>query len=231
MLKEIYFKYKYIIWPVVIGLSSVIILAFVVVPQILEYLNIRNQISDLQSKYSFLEAKAAELESIDESATSENLKVVFTILPTDQEVLRAMAALQSLVAGSGLELQNTNFASTKLSGDKDSFQLNLTVAGQIGNLRNFLIKLQDASRVFQIESIGVQFLRSKSAIEAEIPVTVFYQKTPQALGPIDQKVAQLSDTERQLLGKLSAIVSQPAGTSGAVASDSTVPLGKSNPFE
>lgn len=231
MLKDFYSKYKYIIWPIISGLSSIIILVFVIIPQILTYMNIKNQISDILNRSSFLDAKAAELYSLDEIAAQEDLKVVFTVLPADQDVLTALSALQNLVIHSGLRLENTSFSSSRQKDNKSSFQLNLTVFGQTNSLRDFLIKIQDSSRVFQVESISAQFLKSKSAIEAEIPISVFYQGVPKVLGSVDQKVPKLSDQEKQLLGRLTNIISQTTATSGAAINDASVPLGKSNPFE
>lgn len=229
---ELYVKYSYIIWPVMVGLSSIIILALVIIPQFLTYLNVKNQINQTQNKSQNLEAKASELEIINDVSTQKDLKVVFSILPMDQDVPNAMIVLQDLITRSGLDLRSTTFGSSKQVAGKNSFQLNITVSGQIQLLRDFLIQLQNSSRLFQVESISVQFQKDKGTIEADIPLSVYYQPTLGEIGPLSQPLPKFSDKNEELLSKLTTIINQANKSLNlAEASSSSVPMGKSDPFQ
>lgn len=233
---ELYLKYRFIIWPVIVGISSILILAVVVIPQLLTYLNIKNQIGQTKDQSQNLEAKAAELQNIDGLSTQKDLKVVFTVLPTDQDIPRAIMILQDMVAGSGLSLKSTTFgypgSSSKKTSDGSSFLLNITVSGQINLLRDFLIELQNSPRVFQVESIDVQFQKTQGAIEAELPLSVFYQPTSGELGDLNQPLPKISDENKKLLSKLSQTVDQiDIFQDNIEVSSASVPMGKDDPFE
>ena len=230
-LTEVYAKYKLLIWPVVSGIASVVILVLVVIPQLLTYFNIRSQISDIISRSGRLEAKAQSLEVIDENLSEENLKVVFTVLPSDRNVPSAVTVLQSLIAQSGLTLKSTSYSAAARGASKDSFQLNVTVLGQISGVRRFLISLKDSGRVFQIESISVRFQKSGSQVEAEIPITVFYSASLGKAGALDAEPPKLNAGEEKLLLDLSRLVAPGTLAGSGEASSSSVPIGKSNPFE
>ncbi len=231
-LKTIYLKYKLLIWPVLTGLSSLVILSLVVIPQILGYIETRGKINDIESRSDKMEVKAKGLEGIDPSVSSENLKVAFTVLPADRNVPSAVSILQALITQSGLTLKNTSYSSVAKGTSKDSFMLNVTVIGQINNVRRFLIGLKDAGRVFQVESINVRFQKSGSLVEAEIPITVFFSSGKAAAGASDQEAPKLSEKDEQLLSNLSNIVRSPLNLAASGESTtSSVPIGKANPFE
>lgn len=231
---QFYLKYRMIIWPAVVGISSIIILALVIIPQLLTYMSVRDQINQTQNKSQNLEAKASELENVDSALTQKDLKVAFSVLPTDQDVPRAMMILQDMVAGSGLELKSTTFGSSgsKQTTAKNNFQLNVTVTGQISALRDFFVKLQNSPRLFQVESIGVQFQKNQGVIEAEIPLSVFYQTGVGQMGPVNQPLPKMSDKDKELLAKFTQITNQAElSLKNEEATSASVPLGKSDPFQ
>ena len=171
------------------------------------------------------------MEAIDQVAVKEGLKVVFTVLPGDQDVSEALSSLQELVNRSGLILKSVSYASAKRpSSDKDSFQLNTTVLGPISSVKDFLINLKEGSRVFRVDAIGARFQKDGVIVESDIPISVFYTAAPIAsVVALDQPVPQFTPRESQLLSKLSKIVSESLlSTTDETAS---VPLGKANPFE
>lgn len=228
-IKDIYRRYKLIIWPVFSGLASVIILALVIVPQFFSYLKIKDQISLTENHSSKLDAKAAELEQFDQSVTKRKLETAFTVLPSDQDVPKSLAILQSIVRSSALELKSTNFVSSRKGKGKESFQLTITVSGPIGMIRSFLLTLKDSPQIFQVESINIKFLRTGSVVEAAIPISVFYEGISQVQSKPDQPLPKLTQDEEELLLKFSKITAGLEGSSSAVSE--SVPLGKSDPFE
>ncbi len=232
---EFYLKYRFIIWPAIVGISTILILVLVIIPQLLTYLKVRDQISQTKNKSQSLEEKASALEGINSLLTQKDLKVVFSVLPVDQDVPKAMMILQEMITTSGLELRSTAFGSSRTvdpKQDKNSFKLNITVAGPINLLRDFLIKLQNSSRLFQVESIGVTFQKNQGVIEAEIPLSVYYQPSLGEIGKSDQPLPKLSDQNKELLAKLYQTVEQTNLSFDNIdATASSIPLGKADPFQ
>ncbi|MFH0937167.1 MAG: type 4a pilus biogenesis protein PilO [Candidatus Daviesbacteria bacterium] len=227
--KEFYIKYKFIIWPALVAVSEIILLVFVIIPQLMSYLNVRNQISEVRNRAHSLNVKASELQEFDAEGAEKDLQVVFTILPADQDVPQAMAFLQALIANNGLQLKNTAFVGGGQS--KNSYQLRVVIDGQINALRNFLLQLQEAPRIYQIESLSVQFQRSEGAIEAEMPLSVFYEPAPSKIGSLDQPIPKLGDEELKLLAKLYSIAPPADVLPVDESTASALPLGKSDPFQ
>lgn len=229
-LQEIFLRFRFLAWPVVSGIASIVVIVMVIIPQIMAYLDVQNEISGINGKSVILEAKSKELASIDEAKIQQSLQVAFTVLPSDRDVPQAMSILQDVLVRSGLTLRRTAYGGGR--GANNSFQLNLTVQGSMDALRNFMINLREEGRLFQVESINAQFQKQRSIIEAEIPIAVYYEAAPQKIGSIDQALPKLDNKEEQLLTELSQFTSSllAQGVSSE-ASASAVPIGKSNPFE
>lgn len=234
---EFYLKYRFIIWPAIVGISTILVSVLVIIPQLLTYFKVRDQIIQTQNKSQNLEEKAVALENINSLLTQKDLKVVFSVLPVDQDVPKAMMILQDMITTSGLELRSTTFGSSRAIAsqqtlDKNSFKLNITVAGPVNLLRDFLIKLQNSSRLFQVESIGVTFQKNQGVVEAEIPLSVYYQPSLGEIGKLDQPLPKLSDQNKELLAKLYQTVDQTNLSFDSIEStSSSIPLGKSDPFQ
>lgn len=230
--REIYLKYKLIFLPVSVGIASIVILAFVVVPQFMSYLKMRGEIGDIKKHTTALEAKAIELDSINEEDTKHKLQIVLTVLPTDQDVPSAAAMLQDLVTKSGLILQNTSYSGSGKASGKGSFQLSITVSGQVTLVKRFLDNLKDAPQVFQVESLTTTF-HPGGTVEAQMPISVFYEAVPGSVSNLDQPIAKLNDKEEQLVADLGNVLQQMQHEALAqMASPSAnIPLGKIDPFE
>lgn len=235
--KELYYRYKHIIWPLFAGLASIVILSLVIIPQMLGYLDTRGKIITLSQRSSTLLAKASELQTVDKGVTQSDLKTVFTVLPTDQDAPQAMTILQGQIAKSGLVLKHTNFVPSGQQ-NKDSYQFNVVVNGPIAALRNLLINLEDSPRIFQVESMNIKFQKQDQTLEAEIPVSVFYKGAPSTIGAIDKPVQKITDEERKTLVKLTSLVAQTVGswqvnqaTATPTFPSAPGPVGKADPFE
>lgn len=231
-LQEILLKYQPIIWPMAIGIASLVILGLVIIPQLLTYINTRGKISKMQDHLSLLEAKAVELSRVNDSEMRPALQTVFTILPTDQDVPYSLVILQGLINQSGLSLTGTSYSASSRAAPKGSFILNLSVGGSLVSLQEFIENLHSAPQLFQIESVNIHFNGSDQIVDADIPVSVFFEADPKSRGVIDQPVSKLTDQEIALLNKLSGQINQlKTGFVDPVTATSSVIMGKVNPFE
>ncbi len=236
-LRDIYIKYKMILWPIIAGVSSLVVLSLVIVPQLLAFVSTRDAITNIDNRFHSLEVKAEELSQINNQKAKSDLQAVFSVLPTDMDVPQAMTILQNLVLRNGLELKSTAFVGNKNSNQK-SFQLNISVAGGMGSIRNFLVSLQDAPRIFQVESINAKFQKNNAQIMADIPITVFYQPQTNQSNQVDQPVPKLNQEEEDMITRFTRIAGviqnletpQPASGSTLPPASST-PIGKLDPFE
>lgn len=230
-LKELYNHYKTIMWPICTSIASVTILIFLIIPQLLSYLNVRGQISGLQTRADSLEAKAQDLQQMDEQKVTQDFQSAFTVLPVDPEIPSALVALQALAAQSGLKVGNTTYASGQRTPGKNSFTLNLTVTGSITGMRSFLTSLQSAIRIFQVDAISARFTKNNT-LEAEIPIAVYYDPSTNVKWSVEEEVPKFSSKEEELLTLLNQQVDNANQKIKAQeASYSAVPMGKLNLFD
>lgn len=220
-LKIYYIKYKFIIWPVLSGVSSVAIIALVIVPQLLGYLNLRSEIYSTQSRSNSLLVKAQELQQINEADTQQKLKTVLSVLPADPEVIQAMNTLQGLIAnqsasGHPLILKDASYIAPG-PGSKE-FKIKITISGQLDSIRSFLIGLQKSPRLVQVQNIKAHFQSDGSGIETDIPLSIFFEPTSSTPFSVDQEVPKLSADEEKKLAELSANVSAPLASAQFPAS-------------
>ncbi|MDO8498441.1 MAG: hypothetical protein Q7S44_01520 [bacterium] len=229
-IKELYLRYKLIVWPFCVGLSSLAILVLVVIPQLFAYLNIQNEITELEKRTSTLEVKAQNLQQVDDAANRENLQIALTILPREADVPQSMAVLQSVIGESELLLKNAAYVPSRISeGGKSNFLFDVEIVGSVESVKDFLANLQESPRVFQVGQISAQFQRD-GLMDVTLPIAVFYDPTMNVgnLSP-DKPIPQLSDKEKALLAKLTKLI--PKAVSLSQTDTSSVPLGKNDPFE
>ena len=208
-------------------LAFILIIVLVIVPQLSTYMNSRRKVADLTAEVNKLESKAAELEKIDIQAVKRDLEVAMIILPADQQVPEALMTLSDLVNKSGLVIKSTSYAAGQKSKAKNGFRLNVTLLGPLDSVRNFLIGLDDSPRLFQIESLVVAFTATPPIVEANLPVSVFYEPPAKGGIPVEKPLPKLSDNNQKLLAKLYRIAPKAIPEIDI----STVPVGKANPFE
>lgn len=228
-IKEIYYKYKIFLIPTAVGIICIGILILVVMPQTLDYFKERVKIEELFNKIEILNKKTEELKTIDEEAMKKDLVVALTVLPTEKEVPQAMSVLQGLINRSNLILKSTTYSSASKNSGKNGFTFTVSVIGSLSSIKNFMSELQNAARIFKVESATLNFQGTGSLVEATIPLTVFYEPVPKTLITIDQPVSKISSSDEELITNLSQSIFQ-SETQSTVSAIS-ISLGKPNPFE
>ncbi|MDO8429128.1 MAG: hypothetical protein Q7S88_00680 [Candidatus Daviesbacteria bacterium] len=241
-LKKNYQEYRLIIWPVVITISSVVILIMVVIPQIFSYISSGEEIAGVITQVEALENKALQLQSINELQISQDLEVAYTVLPIEGDIPQSVVILQSIAAKSGLQVTGVHFNQgqliDKINGEdlksaKGSYNINLTVIGTPDQIKQFLTNLKLAPKIFQVDSISAVFKKSALSLEVEIPIMVFFESPPATIGNVSDPVPALTKKEEELLTVLSQVVptyNQIIATTSAQVDVSSVPLGKIDPF-
>lgn len=228
-IKEMYYKYKIFLIPAVVGIICIGILMLVIIPQTLDYFKERTKIEELFNKIEILNKKTEELKAIDEEVMKKDLVVALTVLPVEKDVPQAMIVLQGLINRSNLILKSTTYSSTSKNTGKNGFTFTISVIGSLSSIKNFISELQNAARVFKVESAALTFQGTESLVEAVIPLTVFYEPVPKTLITIDQPVQKINSSDEELITNLSKSIYQSEAES-TVSAD-LIPLGKSDPFQ
>lgn len=224
--KFFYAKYKIIVYPLVVGISSAIIIIFIIVPQLRVLLSSQDIINKSTERLKILEVKAEDLRVVDESNINKKLQIAILALPEDKDFTTVISLMRILVAESGMEF--TSLQLGQLQGgvsNLNGFSVKLEVKGQMQALSNLLKTVENSSRVMRISGIEVGTSGGNTAT-ATLSINIYYFPLPKDLGNIEVALPKITEEEENLLANIAK--SQIASLS---ATPALLPRGKANPFE
>lgn len=221
-----YQKYRLIIFPVTTAIAGVILIAFVIVPQLSKLMNNNAAYTDIQEKNSFLEVKAEELEVIDGEKLKQKLDVSLLALPSNKDLTDVIGILQNVVTQSGFGISTLQFgADTAISGQQ-AFKVKLEISGPKAIFSNLLTNIEGSYRPMKIDSIDITSSRDSEQVNGTLNINVFYAPIPNSLGGVETPLPKLSEKDEEVIASLSRV------TSSTPAVATNLPArGKTNPFE
>lgn len=237
----LYIKYKLIIYPILVGFSSIILIVLVIYPQLKEYFKGQEDTQNNRLKLKTLDAKANELEAIGQEDLEKKLQSVVSALPSEKDYTSVIGLMQRLGAEAGVNLVSVNLESGRgkeVTGIS-SFGVRVEITTTRLGFEEFLKRIEKAPIVMKVSSVSVDSLQGTNTVSSTIVIDVYYSPTPKSLGGLEAPLPKLSTEEEELAIKL-ASNNPPTPVTTAVTSPSDVaqqlpatllPRGKSNPFE
>lgn len=233
-MEKTYKQYEYFLWPAISAAVSILILGLVIIPQILSYLTTTEEINLTTDSILALEAKASQLQQLNEEKYKKDLGVIFRVLPIDSNVPAAVADIQAVIRQSNLSYKGVNYLGSS-EKDKNKFILTFQGSGNLNNLRSFINNLKKSSGVYQIESLNVSFKKERLTYDFNIPISVFYESITHVKLEPNSPAPKLSEAEESKLAEISRLVPESVASSSQTQSQTPatapVPQGKSDPFE
>lgn len=227
-INALYHKYKFYIFPAVIGISSLILIAFVIYPQIMKLLDDNNLEQNIAKRSQFLEVKAEELEMLDEDELTNRVNLATGILPPDRDFGNVIEVLQRLTGSLGFTLISVQLGQTTSGRKTDAtgFVTKVELIGPQAVLGRLINDIENGPRIMKIQGIELSSNPISGAASVTLSLDVFYSGLPKTLGNLDAPLPKLSSKEEELISKLARSYSPPS-TQEAESS----PRGKLNPFE
>ena len=214
-------NYKTLIYPSAVGLASLIIIIFVIVPQLQSFLSGQDDLKLKQARLNTLEVKAKELESFDQDAYTEKLLNAFYYLPVDKDYSNIIGIFRELTASAGMSLTSLHPGSATA---ESSYLVKADIVGQVSSLGAMLEAIEKSPRVMKLESVETSTSTS-GLLNATLTVSVYYASPPQSLGAVDAPLPKLTEGDQVVLSSLIPPSAQSSSTT------IILPSGKSNPFE
>lgn len=222
-MKNLIYKYKIFLYPLLVMVCSVIIIIFLIIPQIKIFVLGQDKLSDSKELLNILEVKASELEGLDEVDLSQKLSVALAALPVEKDFASLIGVFKGLATASGMSL--TSFHLAGASEPQNSYLVRAELIGSNSSLGQLLNNIEKASRVMRLQTLETSTSGVGNTIASTVTVLVFFQPGPKTLGPIDSALPKLSETDKAILAALTKVSSPEQ--SGVII----LPSGKSNPFE
>lgn len=224
---KFYSTYKLYIFPVAVLVSCLILIVFVIYPQLVSLISNNKISAELQKKMDFLEVKAQTLVEYDEVDLSSKLDYALSYFPADKDFVNALGLLQSITSQSSFAILSFALGTQTEVKGAQGYSIKLEVKGAKALLPNLLSGIESSNRVMRVATLEVKSLPDGST-DAFLGIDVLYSSAPQTFGSADSSLPTLTEEDEQLLAKLAregVIQRQPAVTTP------TVPLGKSDPFQ
>lgn len=231
VLIKFYSTYRLIVFPAVVGLSSLFLIVFAIYPQTVKLITNQKVSGEIADKSKFLQSKADALESYDGADLSRKVELVLRAYPAEKDFGNILELLQQKIAQLGFSTTSISLGNTSSKGGNvDSYEVKLEIQGARVLLATLLDNLENSTRLMRVKSIDVSSGTASQGVSAQLVVEVLYSKLPQSFGTADSPLPSLSEKDDELLASLeetskTVIISVPP----EVISSS--PRGKSNPFE
>ena len=231
---DFYLKYKLVIYPFAVGFVSIVLILFIIIPQLRGYLNSKEDGQVTQNRLKILESKAAELESISDEDLTRRLRSAIAALPVEKDYTVIIGLLQKMSAEAGINLKSVVLdtgGSKDVEGGASNFSVKIDSTSTKFSFDEFLRRIDNASAVLKIGSLTTD-LAIDDSVSASLVLDVYYSPTPKILGSVDSPLQTLTEEEEALAVKLSASLAIAPVSSGVSEQPVNIlPRGKSNPFE
>ena len=227
VLVKFYSTYKLYIFPAAVAISCLILIIFVIFPQLGKLLSNNKVATELRSKADFLEVKAQVLEGLDGNDLSSKLNYALLFFPAEKDFTNALGLLQNITSQSSFSILSFALGTQTAVKGAQSYLVKLEVRGPKFLLPQLLSSIENSDRLMRVSSIEVN-LSPDESVNAFLGIDALYLSAPASFGTTDSPLPTLTQADEQLITTLVR-----AGEVGQQPSVSTpgVPLGKSNPFE
>lgn len=221
---KLYLNFRIFIFPAVVALSSLILIVFIIYPQIVQLIKNQKVQVDVITKSEFLEAKASVLDDLNEGELEAKVASALNSYPAEQDLLNIVGLLQQVAIKSGFSVSEISVQKIPSgTGEIFKFGVGMETVGPESLLSQFIAGIESAVRIMKVSSIDLSPVGADLA-DISLGIDVFFAPAPQTFGSVDSHLPELSQKDEELIARLTSVprVSQPASLS---------PRGKTNPFE
>jgi len=195
-------------------IGATLVLGIIVFGPTLSNLQKRIRVSKQQGiELNNLEKKLQILEGIDKNLTTDRVKKMEAVFPSDKPIIQLLSSLTQLAAKHDLTFGGVSLSPGSLTDEKKEDSLaDLTfgfeVSGELKSILKFLQELERVAPLMKIDKVGLTITTkplsgdNNTMIAAKINVSAFYQPAPKSLGSIGQPVKLLSRSEEAILSQL-----------------------------
>lgn len=228
-LLKFYQKYKLYIFPSIVVLSSLILIIFVIFPQIVKLLDNQKVEKEIQNKSKFLEAKAQSLETYDLEDLNRKVNFALSAYPTDRDAVNAISLIQGLISPLGFNILSINLGSSAAKSTKEqSYGFKLELQGPVSLIQSLLSALDNSPRLIRVSSVDITTAGVSQAANVSLAVDMLYAAAPAGFGSVDSPLPELTEKDEEVIAKLARL---GAPTPQTQAPAQLGPRGKANPFE
>lgn len=213
-----YYNLSIIVFTIIM---CVILILYVIVPQVEKNFSIRREVAVKRMKIKKMEENINFMNNLNKSLLNSQLQTVFQALPAEKSFIDIINAISDSAIHSGVTLDDFNVNVGKDEVESKSFiNLSIVINGDINNVKRFL---QETSRKLPLSEVEDLAITPDSST---VTMKFNYKSYPEIKLTEDKSIESLTDSQVALIREISSwkpfvfdqSTSQPTG------SDSAVPL-------
>lgn len=224
VLQKFYLNYRLYLFPIVVALSSLILIGFVIYPQTVKLISDSKLEADLKSRSKLMEAKAQTLDNYDEADLARKVDSLLAVYPQEKDFTNIIGLLQRLMAEKGFKIVSLGLGQSTAEAASQSYNVKLEILGPKALLPNLVTNIEASTRIMRVSSIEINFTPQANIISGFLGIEVPGSSLPSTFGTVSSPLPILSSQEEELIIKLASQVSVKPPVA-------LVPRGKANPFE
>ncbi len=186
--------------------ACILLIMFVIYPEIQNFLNIDAQVTQLKTQISTLQNNINNISGLNDSDLQTNFNLVNNAVPVDKDFSGAIqdissVAIQSNVILNDFTVKVGDYASksnTPGSSSTQDFTLDIDIDGSPSGIVNFLTKIKNSLPLMSVESISI------SQAQATIALQVYYVPYQQHTVDLTTYNLSLNPTDQSTLNQLAS---------------------------
>ena len=225
---KFYSKHRIYIFPTIVVLSSLFLIAFAIIPQTMKLMDNQKAIGILTDRSNFLEAKAQTLESFDEEDLSKKIEVAMAAFPADKDFGNILGVMQKIAAESEFIIKSISISNAKGKvANAESYIIRVDLQGVKALFSTLINKLENSPRLVRIDSMDTQANQVSQSFNVNMEIEVLYSQPSKNLGAVDSPLPVINEKDEEILATLARMSTTEIPQTIGIQS----PRGKSNPFE
>lgn len=229
---KFYKRYRLFIFPAGVALSCLILIVFVMIPQISKIIEGTQRESEIRAKSQFLATKVEALEGYDEADLGQKVGYLLASLPPEKDFVTIIGLLQRITSENGFSIVSLSLGvgTGGQSSQEQSYGVKMEAIGSKSLLNRLLNSIEGSPRLIRINDMEISAGRAGDFVNASLTIEVLFSPMPKDLGTVDSPLPEISESEQALIQRLARTQTVPAPAVGP-SSVSLTPKGKANPFE
>lgn len=229
---KFYKRYRLFIFPAVVALSCLILIVFVMIPQISKIIEGTRKESEIRVKHKFLATKAEALEGYDEADLARKVSYLLASLPAEKDFVNIIGQLQRISSENGFSIAalSLGVGTGGQSPKEQSYGVKMDALGPKSLLNRLLNSIEGSPRLIRINDMEISAGKAGDFVNVSLTIEVLFSPMPKDLGAVDSPLPEISEGEQALIQRLARTQTVPT-TAVSTTPLSLTPRGKPNPFE
>lgn len=200
--RMVYIRYRFIVVPLGLIVSSIILMVLVVFPQFQDFERGRRQQEDLKKQNEKLQQNIQILSAMDDSTLSSYVSVALSALPLTKDYIGILGAISTAAGESGTGLSDFSFRVGDVASGSaqvvDPIVIKLQVQGPLSSLQQFVASLSESLPLSEISAISI------NGNTMNLEITFLYKPPVKPQLGTQTNLKPLSRQELSLMSELSS---------------------------